>query len=384
MITCPKCEKELPEGSVACNWCGASLAVRSRKKKMRGNGQGSVYRPSGSKTYAAAKTLGFETLPDGRKKQIFAVKRGFRTAKEAADYLPLLTRAPQKIDLDITFKGMYDLWLPYYERRGVSKSTLDCYKAAMKHYKYLWFIRFADIGIEDLQECIDDSERGKQTRKNMKTLAGLLYDYAIPRDYCEKNLGRFLYPGGEPGQPREEFSENQIETIRKSIGKVPYADYIYCHIYLGFRPHAFLMLDVKNYDQKDKYIIGGIKTEAGKNRVVTISPKIQPIIDRLVGERTEGPLFPGPDGNFFSDREYREEHFYPALDAMGFDNPKVRENGPRRYTPHCCRHTLATLMKRVDAPNSDKLALIGHASEEMLRYYEHTNISDLRKITDNL
>ena len=58
--------------------------------------------------------------------------------------------------------------------------------------------------------------------------------------------------------------------------------------------------------------------------------------------------------------------------------------GARRhkYTPHSCRHTFATLMKRVDAPSKYKQELIGHASEEMLKYYQDVEISDLKKITD--
>lgn len=54
----------------------------------------------------------------------------------------------------------------------------------------------------------------------------------------------------------------------------------------------------------------------------------------------------------------------------------------RRYTPHSCRHTFATLMKNVTASDKDKLALIGHTSTEMLRHYQDVNLEDLRKITD--
>ena len=38
-----------------------------------------------------------------------------------------------------------------------------------------------------------------------------------------------------------------------------------------------------------------------------------------------------------------------------------------RYTPHSCRHTFATLLKDVPAPDKDKLRLIGPTSAEMLR-----------------
>ena len=53
-----------------------------------------------------------------------------------------------------------------------------------------------------------------------------------------------------------------------------------------------------------------------------------------------------------------------------------------KYTPHTCRHTFATLMKRVEGADKDKQELIGHASAEMLRYYQDAPLDDLRKITD--
>ena len=78
--------------------------------------------------------------------------------------------------------------------------------------------------------------------------------------------------------------------------------------------------------------------------------------------------------------------FYGVLDALGLENPTYEVNGLQRhtYTPHSCRHTFATLMKRVEGSNKDKLELIGHSSEEMLRYYQDVNLEDLRKITDRI
>lgn len=39
-------------------------------------------------------------------------------------------------------------------------------------------------------------------------------------------------------------------------------------------------------------------------------------------------------------------------------------------------------MKRVEGADKDKQELIGHASAEMLRYYQDAPLDDLRKITD--
>lgn len=67
--------------------------------------------------------------------------------------------------------------------------------------------------------------------------------------------------------------------------------------------------------------------------------------------------------------------FYSVLDAPGLDNGKQRHT----YTPHSCPHSFA---KRAAADSTDKLELIGHTSEEMLRYYQDVSVDDLRKITD--
>ena len=161
---------------------------------------------------------------------------------------------------------------------------------------------------------------------------------------------------------------------------IPYADYIYCMCDLGFRPTEFLGLTIDNYDKKEKVLRAGIKTEAGKNRTVTISPKIQPIIDRLSKDKISGALFCNEEGKAFRYDYFRDEVFYPTLKAIGIDNPI--ENKRHKYSPHTCRHTFATLMKNIQASDKDKLELIGHASPEMLRYYQDVNLTDLRKITD--
>lgn len=82
-------------------------------------------------------------------------------------------------------------------------------------------------------------------------------------------------------------------------------------------------------------------------------------------------------------KEYRRL-FYSVLEAAEIDNPIEMANGvtKHRYTPHSCRHTFATLLKRVNGADKDKLELIGHTSEEMLRYYQDVSLDDLRKITD--
>ena len=118
----------------------------------------------------------------------------------------------------------------------------------------------------------------------MKAVCGLLYKYAIPRQLAALNMGQYLVVGGTSGLGKEGLPMEALEALRKNVNKVKYADYIVAQCYLGFRPSELLELSIQSYDRKNKTFTGGAKTEAGKNRVVTVSPKIQPIIDRLLLE----------------------------------------------------------------------------------------------------
>ena len=305
-------------------------------------------------------------------------KGGFKTKKEALEYLPKLTESNRNKVL--TWQQMYDAWEPTH-RAG--KSTMDCYSAAEKYFKPVWHLAFDRINVDDLQECLDDCPKGKRTRENMKALAGLLYKYAIPRHMATLNIGQYLIVGGGDVSERAALPDDALDAIRNAVGKVHGADYVLAECYLGFRPSELLALDVRDYDRKEKAFTGGSKTDAGRNRIVTVSPKIQPIIDRLTKDKISGPVFCASDGSALTTEQYRAM-FYSVLDDCGVDNPLEGPDGAKRhrYTPHSCRHTFATLMKRVDGADKDKLSLIGHTSNEMLRHYQDVSYDDLRKVTD--
>lgn len=370
-MICVKCGGEAAD-TPFCPFCGARQQKAEHRPKQRANGTGTVYRlPNGK--YIATVTVGYIVDPDGTMHRKTRSKC-FARRRDALLSISNLKSEPRR---EIpTLRQLYDRWLPTHK---AGSKTMDCYKAAFKHFSDVEFMRLDALGIDDYQECIDSSGCGRRTQENMRTCLGLMYKYGIPRHLIpdDLNLAQYLSVSGEQAAHRDSFTDVQIEQIRRTGAEI--TDTVLCMIYLGFRPSEFLALTAEDYDAEHRCFVGGAKTEAGKGRTVTVSPKILPIIERRIRS-----------GGYIAGRQYRlqdftETVFYPALELAGIDNPIVTVAGdtPRhKYTPHSCRHTFATLMKRAAGSDKDKLALIGHTSGEQLRDYQDVHFDDLQRITD--
>jgi len=383
-MICRKCKKEIPESSLFCNHCGAKQATATkRKSRRRANGEGSVYQLKNGK-WACSYVAGWILDDKGIARPVRRKKQGFTSKAEASAYIPSLkANIANQADLNITFQALYLRFIEQHEQK-VSASTINCYKSAYKHYKDIWHIRFLDLGVEDLQNCVDECTAGRRTKELMKALGTLLYKYADSRKLNTTNYAQYIYVGSEHKGTHPSFTTEQVELIRKAVGKVPGADYVYCMIYTGYRPNEMLQLTRDSYHKEGdiEYLIGGFKTEAGTNRPVTISPKIRPIILPLI--MSANPyIFPRDDGKQMDDKWFREKIFYPVLSALNIQRIPDAEH-PAYYVPYSCRHTFANLIKAVKGNEKDKSSLMGHSDPQMTRYYQDSKLPELKAITDSL
>jgi len=378
-MVCRKCHQSVPDAPYCC-LCGAKQEYtppKQRAQRKRGNNQGTVIKRG--KTYTAI--CNAVTYNDGDKlirKRIS--KGGFATRRDAVAYLPTLAMrvsGENAVDKDMTLKELYELWSKQHEN-DVSKSTMNCYKAAWKYYDSIQYYKVQNIKTATLQECLDSCGKGRRTQENMKALGTMLFRMAMSNDLADKNYAEGLIPRGERQEPREPFTDVELQKMWKIVNDGDY-DYLTNHIdivlilcYTGFRLEELLGLKLESYHEEPDwaYFVGGLKTEAGRNRIVGISPKILPLVKRHL---KDGYIF-SKNGKKIAAKTFREDIYYPALDAAGIQH-KV---------PHCCRHTFATLMKDIDGADKDKMALIGHASMSQTMEYTHANLDGLKKITANL
>lgn len=364
-MLCRKCKTELPNNAAYCFMCGVKQAVPRRRVKTRGNGQGTAYKRG--RTWTVEVVIGRNPETE---RPVRRTKGGFTSKTEALLYgASLRTVAPKQNDR-ITFAELYAKWLPYYSPR-IGKSTMDGHKAAYKYFKDIWYAPFVDLYTEPLQECVDLCPRGKRTKENMKSLCMALYKYAGANKITQNNYAQYIYCGNETEGTWPPLTDDEVEKVRKAIGTINYADYTYILCYTGFRPNELFQMEAEAYDAASQSLTGGFKTEAGTDRTVTLSPKIQAMVAELAA-KADPYIFPRLDGKMMRDDYFRKSCFTPLMEKLGIED----------RVPYSCRHTFSNLIKKVKGSNTDKAALMGHSDTSMTEYYQSPDYESLKEITD--
>lgn len=369
MPKCKKCKKELSDDWVYCPWCGAKQKSTPRKTIKRENGTGSVYMRNDRKSrpwVAVTPKVG------NLQSEIIGYYATAQTAKDALDDY----RKNPTTKLNITLKQIYEEWKPL-GLKDKSKQLADSYNAAWIKLKSLYDVKFRELRTAQVQSIIDSLQKerqklgkdGKQIIKNdipqvlapmsysalhdIKVLMGLLYRYAMQNDIVNKNYAEFLLLPKNVSGVKDCFNDLELKKIENAVAKVPFADCILFMCYTGLRITEFLTLNKFSIHEKSGVcaLYGGIKTDAGKNKVVPVHHKIKSILDEWRAKDGE-TIFCRPDGTPYPVKYFRESCFYPALKGIGIT---------RKLTPHATRRTLATLMSTANVREEDFIAMMGHA-----------------------
>lgn len=145
-----------------------------------------------------------------------------------------------------------------------------------------------------------------------------------------------------PETTREPFIQEQIDALWK-IKDEPWVNTVLIYIYTGFRLQELLGMKTEQVNIKEWYFEGGIKTAAGKCRIVPIHERIRPFVKALVDEGNKY-LFTC-QGKKFSQANYYKcwgevmEKINEISKIVGYDNQlyfsrlfhKLKGYSPREY-----------------------------------------------------
>lgn len=295
------------------------------------------------------------------------------TAREAQQALDDYNRgiAPPPDKLSVTLADVYGLWSARkYAKAGAS--SIKSYKASWARLGVLGSRHMRDITLDELQAIIDqDEQAGKSMSciQNDKLLMSALFRFAMERDIIMKDYTAYIeLPSVEAKHEKGAFTDDQLHKAEQlaAIG-FPYADTFLMLCYSGFRITEFLTLTPDAYDPQADTLRGGIKTAAGKNRIIPVHPKIKGFLLAHL-KRSGKTIICTEDGKPISADRYRAAFRVVAC-----------ELGVKQATPHWARHTFASRLHAAGASELDIKRLMGHADKNVTEHYTHLSLDSLRK-----
>ena len=353
------------------------------KAMRRPNGMGTAYKMKGRRRNPWVAKVATGKYKNGNIKYLCIGY--YKTKGEAIEALNKYSVAPISEKASMTIKEVYEEWNDLHFKE-ISKSTADCYKAAWKYFEAIENVEMKQLRTAHIQKVIDlcvRMGRSYSTQKNISTLAIQLYKYAMQNDIVQKNYAEFAKVPKPERKEKEIFTAEEIQSLVDN-DSIPYVDTILILIYTGLRINELFSLRLANIDIENQTIVGGIKTEAGKNRIIPIHPKIMGYVLRYYNRQIQGnfgkakervPFILNKQGSPMLPNHYRQAIYYPLLERLGI---------PKK-TPHSCRHTFASLMAKYNDDIVATQKIIGHADySTTANIYTHTDIEQLRKAVEKI
>jgi integrase len=278
-------------------------------------------------------------------------------------------------DLDaakITFEEIYQRWSEG-AYPSLSDSSVKTYKSAYKHCGVLLKTPFKDIRTISLQSAVDSVESPSMARMT-KILFQKLYTYALENDIVEKDYSQFVkLTKKKETKEKSPLSLDEIQTMWNKVNVIEYADIVVILLYTGMRIGELLDMTIENIHLEERYMVGGNKTENGKNRVIPIHKKIVPLIKARIESSRNGHLFENTLGKKLTYALFMSK-YWGALSAC-------IEPG---HSPHDTRHTFVSRMDSLGVNKVTIKRIVGHSSKDVTDIYTHKNLEELLEAVDLL
>lgn len=325
----------------------------------RANGTGSVYKMKHKalrKPYRAVVTLGYG--PDGKAHR--KALGSFATQKEA--YQALARYEPAEAKKALTFGACLDLRIKNAEREGLSEARIRQYGKLKKIFAQLADRPMRDIRASDVQAFFDDSGMAQATLKNRKGLFTSIGALAVKLDAIPRNYFSdiVISKHARPVRAMHIYTPEEIRAIWAHRDSDT-AKMTLIYIYTGARLRELTGMPLSDVHIADRYMVGGEKTKAGKNRVIPIADCVLPFADYLYtrsAEKGSPYLFGGVSG--FA--------YYKRLRTF------LANLGLPKHHPHESRHTFISMCSNAGVDPVLIKRIVGHAGADITEsIYTHKN-----------
>ncbi|MCD8141820.1 MAG: tyrosine-type recombinase/integrase [Clostridiales bacterium] len=314
MLTkCPECELQVSDKAITCPHCGYPLQPdvkpkkprKSNKRRRLPNGFGQISEIKNRnlrKPFRAMVTVG----KDANGRPICKPLKPdsyFATYNDAYTALVEYNKNPYDLAPAITVKELYEKWSAEYFKTLKSPSSARTITSAWSYCSSVYNMRVSDVRARHIKGCMEEGTavvRGEERRPTagvkgrIKSMFNLMLDYAVEYELTDKNYARTFDVSDDIVKEKEKarrghipFTDEELRILWENINRYEYADVVLIQCYSGWRPQELGLLKLENVDLENWFFTGGMKTEAGTNRVVPIHTKIRPLVEQRYREAVE-------------------------------------------------------------------------------------------------
>lgn len=362
-MDCPRCKEPVPDGASYCPWCGKRLGEAApppqRRKRRRPRGSGSVRKMTDT---ARARPWMART----GKGELLGM---YATSAEAVLALDEYNARHSSVArMRYTFRDVYEKWKAVHFADVGPKGQYS-YEQAFAKAAPLHDREMRDLKTEDYQQIITalaEAGLSRSTCEKQRQLFSQICKWAQSNDIITTNYAESLKLPSAPPKKERTLSDAEILTIRrvaedssKSNRFRFMAQFSLVLVYTGMRIDELLSLRREDVHLDEGYLIGGEKTDAGRQRRIPILPQIRTILAGWVLDSLGAELLLPTSSGKKKDINATEASFRRFMEVCGInqkDTPKEQ-----RVTPHSLRRTAATRLVEGKAEPTAVQAILGHA-----------------------
>lgn len=334
------------------------------------NGYGSIYKKKGNrrKPWAIVVTVGW--TDEG--KQIRKVLSYAQSQKEALKILADYHGNPYDLDYkNLTFAEVWrDVERDLEKAVEQNKMTISNLKglslAFKNHCKPLYNERVLELKYKRMQDVIDSANLGHTGKGYIKTVCKKIFDCVINKyelPIINNPTDKLSVGERKISTKHIPFTDDEINILWKNT-HIDLVKILLIYLYTGERPNELFITQRDNIFLNEDYMVTGSKTEAGKNRIIPIHPKIKPLIKYFYDNGLEYPF-----------KIIYDEFNYGKF-SRGFT--KLMEDFNFNHTAYDARHTFVSKMKRAGANEYILKRIVGHSINDITeKVYTHREIEEL-------
>lgn len=331
------------------------------------NGFGSIIKLSGKrrKPYAVRITTGWK---DGKQVRKYL---GYYTSQVDA-VIALSEYHKYGLDIEggkLTLQEVFDKWYSRIESK-TSKTVLDGHNMAKNRLGSLGNKPIKSIKIDHLQDWIDLIELKPSSKNRIKSTLSQVFDYAVQNDIIMKNPIKFIKVEGKTEPTGKVFNEDEIKQLWE-IKDDATVRWILILIYTGMRINELLKMTTDSIFMQERYMIGGSKTDAGRDRIIPIHEAIVPLMEEQIGRSKY--LLRNSKGNPLTYLTAKR-NFDSIMERFGWE-----------HNPHDTRKTGISLMHSSGIPIETVRIIVGHAGQGVTEtVYLRKNAPELVKAINQM